>query len=140
MASGTTASSIAFLHHAHASTSASHFSDAFSDWLKSASVPPSWRGARVQCAPAAATEECARPQPVSEDEDEDLVLVSELTLADCAVGDWVEVRAARPRQPAEVSDAPCWWCRYMLLDRLRVANVKSGSAKSPSSGPTARSR
>jgi hypothetical protein len=88
----------AFLQNVVApSASSCAFGDAFAEWLKDAAVPPSWRGARVHSAPQAV------PAPLpdesdSEEEEDDAVVVSKLTLEDCAVGDWVEARTWRARQ------------------------------------------
>lgn len=86
-----------------ASASLSHpHADVFAEWLKTAAVPPAWRGARVHGVPAAAAPALVtvvhkEAEQSSEELVEELVVVEELALEDCAVGDWVEVRAVLVR-------------------------------------------
>jgi hypothetical protein len=128
----------AFLQNVVApSASSCAFGDAFAEWLKDAAVPPSWRGARVHSAPQAV------PAPLpdesdSEEEEDDAVVVSKLTLEDCAVGDWVEARTWRARGSCLATSplTPAGRCRR----RWRAASAKSGSARLSSSGLAAHSR
>jgi hypothetical protein len=94
----------AFLHHGAASSSSTHFGDAFSDWLaRNAAVPPSWRGARVHCTPQVVSGVPTLADEEEYEEEEEPVVVSKLTLDDCAVGDWVEVCARYVKQPARAA-------------------------------------